>query len=146
LIFVNATIPNCKHRGEIFYDADCGLCSRGATRWGGLFERRGFHWLPLQTPGTTERLSADTTEVQAEMKLLLADGRIVGGAEAWAVLLRAVWWLWPIGVLMGLPGIKIFGDLYYRWLARNRHYLSTECGLQKCASTHRRHSAFFDLP
>ena len=118
-------------RGEIFYDADCGLCSRGATRWGGLFACRGFTWLPLQTPGTTARTGASEAELRDEMKLRLADGRVVGGAAAWAILFRSVWWLWPLGVVMAWPGVRVLSAAAYRWFARNRHCISGACGLHK---------------
>ena len=133
-------------RGEVFYDADCGLCSRGVTRWGGIFERHGFHWLPLQTPGTATRLCASEMELRSEMKLLLADGRIAGGADAWQVLFRAVWWLWPLGVLLGWPAIRTLSAAFYRWFARNRHCISGACGLPNHESSHHRHTAFLELP
>lgn len=114
-------------RGEVFYDADCAICSLGATRWSGVFERRGFHWLPLQTPEASARTGASAAELRDEMKLRLTDGRVVGGAAAWAVLLRSIWWLWPLGVLMGLPGLKVLSGAAYRWIARNRYCFDGAC-------------------
>ena len=86
---MNVNLLTSNLRGQVFYDADCGLCSRGVTRWGGLFERRGFHWLPLQTPGVAARLGASDADLRAEMKLQLASGRVLGGVDAWKVLFRA---------------------------------------------------------
>ena len=120
-----------KLRGEVFYDGECGICSRGAARWGGLFARRGFTWLPLQTPGTSARTGASEAELRAEMKLQFADGRVVGGVAAWAVLFRSVWWLWPLGVVMDLPGVKVLSAAAYRWFARNRHCISGACHLPR---------------
>ena len=133
-------------RGEVFYDAGCALCSRGAARWGGLFERRGFHWLPLQTPDAPARTGASEAGLRAEMKLRFADGRVVGGAVAWAVLLRAVWWLWPLGVLIDLPGVRSVSAAAYRWFARHRYCISGACGLRDHSSTHHRHTAFLEMP
>jgi len=121
---VNPPTPSHPSRGEVFYDGDCAMCSRGAARWGGLFARHGFRGLPLQTPGTAARTGASDAELRAEMKLLLADGRVVGGAHAWAVLFRSVWWLWPLGVLIGLPGLRVLSAAAYRWIARNRYCIS----------------------
>ena len=78
----------------------------------------------MQTPGTAARTGASDAELRAEMKLLLADGRVVGGAHAWAVLFRSVWWLWPLGVLIGLPGLRVLSAAAYRWIARNRYCIS----------------------
>ena len=133
-------------RGEVFYDADCAICVRGVTRWAGLFERRGFRWLPLQTPGAPARVGASEAELRAEMKLRLAGGRVLGGVDAWAGLFRSVWWLWPVGILIGLPGIRPSGAAAYRWLARNRYCLSGACELHRSPSIHHRHAAFFELP
>ena len=123
--------PGQPPRGEVFYDADCAICSRGAVRWGGLFARHGFAWLPLQTPGTPARTGASGDELRAEMKLRFADGRVIGGAEAWAVLFRSVWWLWPLGVLIDLPGVKVLSATAYRWIARNRYCISGACELAR---------------
>ena len=138
-------------RGWVFYDGECQFCVRGAKRWGGLFARRGFLWLPLQTSGTPVRLGMDEAALRKEMKLLRADGHIVGGVDAWVVLLRSVWWLWPFGVLLGLPGARWFGSFGYRWVARNRYCLSGSCERPRRQRVdqnhaHLRHSAFFEIP
>ena len=85
------------------------------------------------------------------MKLLRADGRIVGGVDAWAVLFRSVWWLWPVGAMLGLPRVRWFGGVGYRWVARNRYCLGESCELPNHhrldqSQTHPRHSAFLELP
>jgi predicted DCC family thiol-disulfide oxidoreductase YuxK len=138
-------------RGRVFYDGECRFCVHGATRWGSLFARRGFAWLPLQTPGTTTRLGLDENALREEMKLLDAEGRIVGGVDAWAVLFRSVWWLWPVGVLLGLPGARWVGGVIYHWVARNRHCLSGSCELPNHQPGDQkqndpRHRAFFEIP
>ncbi|MEI2723288.1 MAG: DUF393 domain-containing protein [Verrucomicrobiota bacterium] len=137
--------------GWVFYDGECRFCVLGATRWGGLFARHGFVWLPLQTPGTSERLGMGGAALHEEMKLLHADGRIVGGVAAWAVLFRSVWWLWPFGALLGLPGVRWLGGVGYRWVARNRYCLGGHCEVSSpppADHTHNppRHRAFFELP
>jgi len=134
--------PVCSARGWVFYDADCAFCVRGAMRCGGFFARHGFHWLPLQTPGTTERLKVDKAALREEMKLLLADGCVVGGVDAWVILCRAVWWLWPLGFFLALPGIHWFAGCVYRWIARHRHCFG---GYRK-NSIHHRHGTFFEMP
>jgi predicted DCC family thiol-disulfide oxidoreductase YuxK len=89
--------------------------------------------------------------LREEMKLLRADGRIFGGVDAWAVLFRSVWCLWPLGALLALPGARWFGGVIYRWVARNRYCLGRSCELPNHhpldqSQTHPRHRAFLELP
>ena len=133
-------------QGWVFYDAECSFCLRGAARWSGMFARRGFVWTPLQTPGTAARTNLTEDQLRDEMKLLLADWRLLGGVDAWRTLFRSVWWLWPLGFLLALPGIHAFGAALYRWTARHRYCLGGQCSVAAGNQNHRRHRAFFELP
>ena len=132
--------------GWVFYDAQCRFCVRSRERFGPLFERRGFRWMPLQTPGTAARLGYTEAELMGEMKLLLPNGQVFGGVDAWAVLLRSVWWLWLFGVLLKVPGLNAVATWGYAWIARNRHCLGGSCALPPVPAHPHRHSAFLELP
>lgn len=114
-------------QGWVFYDAECRFCVAGMKRWGGLFARRGFEWLPLQTPGAATRLGVTEAQLFEEMWVQLADGRVTSGVNAWAALMRSVWWMWPLGVLLAVPGINAIAQVVYRWVARNRYCLGGSC-------------------
>ena len=133
-------------QGEIFYDSNCGLCTRGATWLGGVFVKRGFRWLPMKTPGTAARLGISDAELSSEMKVRFADGRVLGGVDAWASLFRSVWWLWPLGAFVGLPGVRAVSDWLYRWITHNRYRISGARRLKRQLPTHQRHAAFFEFP
>lgn len=137
------TETNDGFRGEIFFDADCPLCVGGVRRVGGLFTRRNFKWVPMQTPGTAERLEVTDSDLRAEMKLLCADGKVLGGIDTWIFLFRSVWWLWPLGTFLLLPGIHSLASAAYRWLARNRYCFGGRCPIPP---RKQRHRAFFELP
>ena len=120
-----------------------------------FFERRSFVWLPLQTPGTAMRLGVANSQLLAEMWLQLADGRTFGGVNAWGVMLRRVWWLWPLGYALALPGLNAAARVLYRWIAKNRHCLSGACTIpshekatphQRPPANQHRHAAFLELP
>jgi predicted DCC family thiol-disulfide oxidoreductase YuxK len=130
-------------RGWIFYNAECPICRRSRKVWGGIFARRGFEWLPLQTPGVANRLGLSETAVLEEMKLQLPSGRVLGGIDSWVVLFRSVWWLWPLGAMLSLPGFHGLGQACYRRIARNRYCLGGRCGFQ---GKPRRKIQFLDLP
>lgn len=136
----NGTLPI----GWVFYDADCPFCARGAARWSEGFARRGFVWLPLQTPGTAARLHVTEADLRAEMRLQLADGTIYSGIHAWLVLLRSIWWLRPLAAVMALPPLGGLAATGYRWIARHRHCLGGRCAVNRREPC--RHSAFFEMP
>jgi predicted DCC family thiol-disulfide oxidoreductase YuxK len=83
--------------------------------------------------------------MRQEMKLQLSDGRVVGGVDSWSVLLRSVWWLWPVGVALSLPGVSHIARLAYRWVARNRYCLGGQCQVP-ARTAHQRTIPFLDLP
>ena len=139
----NVTQPT----GWIFFDAACGFCAANRRRWGRLFERRGFVWLPLQTAGTAERLGVTREQLMVEMWVLPTGARPLNGVDAWIGLMRHVWWLKPLGMVLGLPGIKPVAQAVYRWVARHRYCLAGQCRIGPGPDRHpHRHSAFLELP
>lgn len=63
------------------------------------------------------------------MILQTGDGRRFGGAEAWFVLWRAVWWLKPLAWILALPGCNWLTKKIYQWIAANRYCLGGKCRL-----------------
>src|SRR6185503_783057 len=61
------------------------------------------------------------------MHLLSRDGRVLHNADALGVLCRSVWWLWPLGFLLLMPGLRELGRLAYDWFARNRYCVGGTC-------------------
>jgi predicted DCC family thiol-disulfide oxidoreductase YuxK len=142
---VHAKPTGKKSAGWVFFDGECSFCAGGVKLLGDLFARRGFIWVPLQSPVALEKLGSAAATMRDEMKLLLADGRIVGGVDAWVILFRSVRWLSPLGFLLSLRGFHWFGERVYGWIAQNRKCLKFFCGGEAC-ETHKRHRAFFEIP
>jgi len=133
--------------GWIFFDAECRFCVTARRRWGRIFERRGFVWLPMQTPGTAERLGVTPERLKAEMWLLPAGASPLSGVKAWIGLMRRVWWLKVPAVALGLPGIKRLAQAGYGWIARNRYCIAGRCRLSPRHLHHKhRHTGFLELP
>jgi predicted DCC family thiol-disulfide oxidoreductase YuxK len=133
--------------GWIFFDAECRFCVASRRRWGRTFERRGFVWVPLQTPGTAARLGVAPDRLMAEMWLLPAGAPPLSGVSAWIGLMRHVWWLRPLALVLELPGIKCLAGGVYRWIARHRHCIGGQCRIPQRQLRHRhRHIAFLELP
>jgi predicted DCC family thiol-disulfide oxidoreductase YuxK len=115
--------------GWILYDADCGFCTRWAWRLARFLGPRGYHLAPLQAPWVRQRLALSEEELLCEMRVLTADDALYGGADAFVFLARQVWWTWPFALAARLPGMMPLLRAGYRWVARNRHRLSSTCAL-----------------
>ena len=136
-----------EHRGWIAFDDSCPLCRQTVASWGPLFQRRGFQFIPLSTPWVRDRLGLNPGELPNEFKLLVSDGRILGGAGACCYLARTVWWMAPFGVIGTLPGISSLMQSAYAWVATRRQCLGDVC-LHPKWSVPRHHAAttFLESP
>ena len=101
----------------VLFDDACGLCLRTVARLRPLLEPRGFRFEPF--PDGVEKF---------EMKMLVPDGRVIGGADCLVVMAHAVWWLRPLTFLTRLPGMMPLLRRGYRKVAANRHCISGACG------------------
>jgi predicted DCC family thiol-disulfide oxidoreductase YuxK len=135
-------------QGWVFYDADCAFCTAWAGRAHDLLARRGYRLAPLQAEWVRLRLGLKDDEPLQEMKLLTADGRILGGADAIIQTAGSVWWAWPLFALSQFPGIKPLLRIIYRWVARNRHCHGNHCLISGPPAKTQRHgtSSFYELP
>ena len=106
--------------GWILYDRACPSCTASARRFDRIFRRRGFLFLPLQTSWVMKRLDLEPGAPVEEMRVLTADGRDIGGADAMIFLARQIWWARPFAALAQLPGMHKLLDRRYRWIAAHR--------------------------
>lgn len=106
----------------ILYDGECSLCTAQATNLE-AFSNYQVRARALQSIETSDpRLTKE--ELVREIKLVMPDGQVFGGAEAivqLAVQGRPL--MWRIFSLYYLPGIRFMGDWLYAWVARNRYRL-----------------------
>ena len=115
--------------GWILYDGGCGFCRRWVLLWAGVLRRRGYDVAPLQSPWVAQRLGMAREELLADLLLLLDDGRVVRGAEAYRHVLRRIWWAWPLWLLSVAPLGRWLFDRGYRAFADHRHRISRACRL-----------------
>ena len=136
-------------RGTIGYDAHCPVCLSAMARWRAVFTVRGFAWVPLHEAFWRQRLGLAEGETAGELALELTGGRRLVGAEAVMWLARRVWWLWPLGFVGWLPGIRAITRAGYAWVARNRYCLGDVCTLPEVWHRVRKHhgtTSFLELP
>jgi predicted DCC family thiol-disulfide oxidoreductase YuxK len=146
MISVNTEMTECM-KGWVCYDAECSFCSRLAARAEHLLTSRGFHLAPLQAGWVRDRLGWKEGEPLTGMKLITADGRVIGGADAAIRLAGLIWWAWPLFAFSRLPGAKAALRAIYRQVAKNRYCLGRARSLT--AKSEKRHhhstSSFYDL-
>jgi len=116
-------------KGWLFFDAECGFCTRLARRLEPALARRGFAIAPLQDPRVGELLGMPRRELLRELRFLHTDGRHCGGANAVLAVAREIWWASPLVWLTAFPGVMPLLHVGYRWVASHRHCVAvtTEC-------------------
>lgn len=120
---------NSQPLGWILYDDSCGFCQRWIPFWENTLRRRGFDIAPLQVDWVRARLQSKETELLRDLRLLLADGSHICGADVDRYAMRRIWWAWPVYFFSITPGLRNVFDWGYRTFAVNRSRVSTACGL-----------------
>jgi predicted DCC family thiol-disulfide oxidoreductase YuxK len=115
--------------GWIIYDGQCPSCRGWAARWGPIWTRRGFVLAAFHEAWVRHVPELEVCGEPDEMKLLLPDGRCLGGVDALGYLCRRIWWLWPVGLLLGIPAIRALSGVVYRVWARHRFRDTVACEL-----------------
>ena len=116
--------------GWILYDGRCGLCSTLANRWSRRAESIGFACASNNSEWVLQKMSPARDRFTKEVCLLLRDGGTLYGVDVYLFLMSRIWWLKPLGFLLGLPGVRHFTIWLYTQIARRRHLLSQACGLK----------------
>jgi predicted DCC family thiol-disulfide oxidoreductase YuxK len=114
-------------RGWLFFDAECGFCTRIARWLAPILRRRGFAVAPLQDPRVGALLGMSREELLRELRFLLSDGTQYGGAGAIVAVAREIWWAGPLVWLSRVPGMMRLLDAGYRWVARQRSCSAAVC-------------------
>lgn len=123
-------IGNSGSAGWILYDDTCGFCRRWVPFWEKPLRRRGFGIAPLQAAWVREKLALSNAELLRDLRLLLADGSQIAGADVYRYATRRIWWAWPVYLFSITPGAKYLFDWGYRKFALNRFHYSSACGFR----------------
>jgi predicted DCC family thiol-disulfide oxidoreductase YuxK len=115
----------------LIYDADCAMCRASALWIMGLALSGGaLEILPCRSSVRRTRFPAISDETcLSAMQLVLADGRVLAGADAVPELLCRIRGLAWLATVFALPGVRPFARRVYAWIARNRMRLS--CGVAR---------------
>ena len=116
-------------RGWLFFDRDCNVCTSLARRFRDRLEHRGFRLAALQDPRVAAHLRLKQDELLREMRVLTAEGKVYGGADAVIFLASKIWWAWPLYAAAQIPGARRILRAGYQWFADHRYYFSKKCSL-----------------
>jgi predicted DCC family thiol-disulfide oxidoreductase YuxK len=133
MISLSSDITDRKGRrarsGWVFFDADCAFCRDFARRFRRVLEARGFALAPLQAPRVQDLLALPAEQLLSEMRVLTAEGKQFGGADAVLFLCSKIWWVRPLWALAHVPGMPRLLGAAYRWVAAQRHSASATCAV-----------------
>ena len=126
-----AAKPPLSQRPVLLYDASCPFCRKNVRRLVRLTGNR------VDAAPAKEVLGDNAAP--GEIKLLLPDGQLLGGADAilTALAQRPIWR--PLATIGRLPVIRLLPNAAYRWVAKRRHKLGQACTDESCpapASAH----------
>jgi predicted DCC family thiol-disulfide oxidoreductase YuxK len=115
--------------GWILYDDSCGFCRRWVPLWENTLRKRGFAITPLQADWVREKLQLNETGLLQDLRLLLANGTLIEGADTYRYAAKRIWWAYPIYLFSIAPlGRSIF-ECGYRKFAKHRYQISHVCKL-----------------
>lgn len=116
----------------LIYDGDCGFCTT-SVRTIERFVRPDAQSVPFQQVDL-EALGIAQERAEYEVLLVGADGRVHGGAQAFAHLLATARFPWPVlGLPIRIPPFRWLAHGVYRLIADHRHQLPG--GTPACAYT-----------
>ena len=115
--------------GWILYDDACGFCRRWVPFWENVLRRRGFEIAPLQADWVRDKLQLDDESLLQDLRLLLANGRQIQGADTYRYATKRIWWAYPVYLFSIAPLGRAVFDWSYRRFATHRHRISHACKL-----------------
>ena len=114
-------------KGWLFFDSECGFCTRTARWVAPILGRRGMAVAPLQDPRVGALLGLNREVLLRELRFLLSDGKQYGGADAVLAVAREIWWAQPLVWLSKAPRMTDLLRRTYRWIAAHRNCSAEAC-------------------
>jgi predicted DCC family thiol-disulfide oxidoreductase YuxK len=119
--------PEVKPAGWILYDDSCGFCRRWIPFWAKTLRKRGFQIAKLQEGWVREKLQLEEERLVQDLRLLLASGEQIQGADTYRFAMKRIWWAFPVYLFSIAPlGRNVF-DWSYGKFATHRHQISRAC-------------------
>jgi predicted DCC family thiol-disulfide oxidoreductase YuxK len=113
--------------GWILYDDSCGVCRRWVPFWERTLQKRGFEIAPLQAEWVKEKLQLSEDDLLQDLRLLLANGETISGADSYRYAMKRIWWAYPAYLFSIAPLGRNMFNWSYRKFATHRHQISRAC-------------------
>ena len=106
---------------RVFYDGDCPRCRRLAARYARLDTHRRLDWLDLnESRDELTEAGIEAEAAMARLHLVDGEGEVHAGADALAILWRALPGRRWLGQLMRIPLLRGVVAVVYGFVARSR--------------------------
>ena len=118
---------------KFYYDAECPLCNKVVViiKHFDIFNK--INCLTVQAHAASDAALIGKTEDELFLNIHGVDqaGKVFVGFDAYVALLKKMIYTYPIGLLIGLPGISYIGKKVYNYVAGNR--LTVRCTSENCS-------------
>ncbi|KUI01080.1 thiol-disulfide oxidoreductase [Mycolicibacterium acapulense] len=107
--------------GTLFFDGNCGMCTRAVYFILKMNRTGGLRTAPLQGEGVAERLGIPQSQILDAARWHDRSGDVYDGAQAVnAAVAAALGTRIPL-LVYRIPGIRALQDAVYRYVASHRH-------------------------
>jgi predicted DCC family thiol-disulfide oxidoreductase YuxK len=118
---------------DVFYDADCGFCTRTAALLRRVDRSGRLRLMPLQRATEITADAPPEDRLLEEMHVRDSSGRWVAGGAAWLQIAHVVPLMKPLAFVAELPVLRSLVEPAYAVIARNRHRISRLMGDGDCS-------------
>jgi predicted DCC family thiol-disulfide oxidoreductase YuxK len=113
-----------RNRPILVFDGDCGFCSSSARFARRVVDRRRRYASEPYQRLDLAALGLTVQQCTTSSWFVSPDGTLTGGAASIAAALRSGGLGWrPLGLLLGVPGVRSIATRVYRWVSNNRFRL-----------------------
>jgi predicted DCC family thiol-disulfide oxidoreductase YuxK len=107
--------------GTLFFDGQCGMCTRSRNLLLKINRTGDLQTEPLQSEGVAERLGVPDSQLLDSVRWLDSSGQVYAGAEAANAAVSAALGIRLPLLVYRFPGIRSLEDAVYRWVADHRY-------------------------
>ena len=120
-------------RDTVLFDGECRFCQRQIAILNNLDLQNRFIYKSLHDPSVAADFPELTIEqLQEQMFVIDTQGNARGGATAVRYLSRKLPLLWPLALLLHIPGSLPLWNRLYAFIAKRRLWIAGRCDTTSC--------------